>query len=93
MKKTDNIPLWVYLAFSAIETRKGALLLTAACAVFTLYCFPWPRFFTDPAWLVESFLFRDWDWFLMMIPITGWYWISLKWVDRHLGWADTASKE
>lgn len=89
MEKTDKIPIWVYLAFSAISTRKGALWLIWACVAFTLYCIPWPRFFTNPDWLASVFLIDDWSWFAMMVPITLWYWISLKWTDTHHKWGDT----
>ena len=93
MQKTDNMPIWVYLAFSSISTRKGALLLILACAVFTLYCIPWPLFFARPAWLVNLFLIEDWSWFAMMVPITLWYWISLRWIDNHHVWADTGKND
>ncbi len=86
MEKTDNMPIWVYLAFSSIETRKGALLLTWACAVFSVYCIPWALFFPGQHWVIQVFLIEDWSWFAMMLPITAWYWLSLKWVDKNSGW-------
>jgi len=88
MIKTKQTPLWVFLAFSAIETRKGALLLIWACALFTIYCLPW-NIITDGA-LGEFgkliFLIDDWSWIAMMLPMTLWYFISLKWMDKHDGW-------
>jgi hypothetical protein len=32
--KTDNMPIWVWLAFSSIETRKVALSLILAFVIF-----------------------------------------------------------
>jgi len=82
------MPLWVYLAFSSVSTRKGALLLILASAVFTVYCIPWPLFFTGPDWLVSLFLVDDWSWFAAMVPVTCWYWLSLRWIDKHRAWVD-----
>ncbi len=93
MEKTAHMPIWVYLAFSSINTRKAALLLIAACAVFTAYCIPWSVLVTDRDWVGKFFLIDDWSWFAMMVPVTIWYWFSLKWADRHAAWAvaDSAS--
>jgi hypothetical protein len=87
MEKTENMPLWVYLAFSSIRTRKGALLLLASSALFTAYCIPWSKLVAHPVWLGKIFLLDDWSWFAMMIPVTLWYWLSMRWVDRHAAWA------
>ena len=89
MEKTEHMPIWVYLAFSSISTRKAALVLILACVVFTLYCIPWPRLFAIPAWLEGLLLIDDWSWFATMVPLTLWYWMSLRWIDRHHVWADT----
>lgn len=86
MTKDDSTPLWVFLAFSAIETRKAALILIWASLVFSLYCIPWVNYFDQPEWLHKVFLIDDWSWFVMMLPMTLWYWISLKWVDKNRGW-------
>jgi hypothetical protein len=86
MEKNDNMPFWVFLAFSSISTRKGALLLIGACVVFSFYCIPWPLLFTEREWVATVFLIDDWSWLAMMIPILLWYWLSLRWVDRHSGW-------
>jgi len=88
MEKSDNMPIWVYLAFSSITTRKGALLLILACIVFSIYCIPWGRLFTDQGWVSKIFLIEDWSWVAMMVPITLWYWVSLRWIDRNSGWSD-----
>lgn len=92
MQKTKNMPIWVYLAFSSIDSRKGALLLIWACVVFSVYCIPWPQIFAKDDWVVKIFLVDDWSWFAMMIPITFWYWISLRWIDSNSAWAGGAHK-
>lgn len=74
MERTDNMPLWVFLAFMSIETRKGALILTWCSFAFTLFCIP------------LSYYLNDWWWLGMMVPITLWYWLSLQWVDKHSAW-------
>ena len=86
MEKTDNMPIWVYLAFSSISTRKGALILIWVSVAFSIYCIPWSQLFTDQTGLAKIFLIDDWSWFAMMVPVVLWYWLSLKWVDRSLGW-------
>jgi len=42
---------------------------------------------------MKIFLIKDWAWFAMMVPMTLWYWISLRWVDNNAGWADTEQKK
>lgn len=86
MKKTDITPLWVFLAFSSIETRKGALILIWSSILFSLYCIPWVSYFSDNDWVVKLFLIDDWEWFAMMLPMVTWYWVSLRWVDKNSGW-------
>lgn len=86
MEKKDNTPLWVFLAFSSINTRKGALILIWSSIVFTLYCFPWSMFFAEPAWVRQVFLIDDWSWLAMMLPIIVWYYLSLRWIDKNDVW-------
>ena len=88
MEKKDNTPLWVFLAFSSIPSRKGALLLIYSCIVFSIYCIPWAILFTEQDWLGTVFLIDDWSWLAMMIPITIWYLVSLKWMDANSAWDD-----
>lgn len=86
MEKSEKMPLWVYFAFSSISKRRGALLLILASVVFTLYCIPWAGYFDSPGWLASLFVINDWSWFAMMVPITLWYWLSLRWLDKNSGW-------
>jgi hypothetical protein len=86
MKKADDMPLWVSLAFSSIESRKVALWLVFGCVLFSAYCIPWANYFGSVDWVVKIFLIDDWSWFAMMVPITLWYWLSLKWIDNNSGW-------
>ena len=86
MKKNDTTPIWVFLAFSSIETRKGALILLRSSLVFSLYCIPWVFYFNGNEWVAKLFLIDDWTWFAMMLPMTAWYWLSLKWIDKNGGW-------
>lgn len=91
MQKTQDIPLWVFLAFSSIETRKGAIWLIWSSLIFSLYCIPWPLYFENESWIKQVFLIDDWEWFAMMLPMTIWYWLSMKWVDKNRGWDSVAA--
>jgi hypothetical protein len=86
MEKSDDMPLWVFLAFSSINTRKGAMLLIWACLVFSVYCVPWSLLIADQAWVSSVFLIDDWSWIAMMVPILVWYWLSLRWIDKNSAW-------
>jgi len=85
MEKTKNMPLWVFLAFSSIETRKMALILTWSCVIFSVYCIPWVNY-TDNTLVSTIFLIDDWSWLAMMIPLCLWYWLSLRWLDKNAAW-------
>ena len=85
MKKIDKTPLWVSLVYANVHTRKMALIMVIFCVVFTFYCVPWVQFSKNSV-VTKLFLIQDWSWFVMMIPMTIWYWISLKWVDKNAGW-------
>ncbi len=86
MEKKENVPIWVFLAFSSISTRKSALLLILACLLFSVYCIPWATLFPKSLWLVNVFLIDDWSWLAMMVPMTVWYFVSLKWMDNNSAW-------
>ena len=78
MEKKDNIPLWVFLAFSSIETRKGALILIWVCVIFTFLCIP-VSWYPWREWI-------DWSWTGMMFAVTLWYGLALKWADKNSAW-------
>lgn len=85
MKKIDNTPIWVTLAYANVHTRKMALILVMSSATFALYCVPWVLF-SKNLMVAKLFLIKDWNWVAMMIPMTIWYWVGLKWVDKRAGW-------
>ncbi|MES2637748.1 MAG: hypothetical protein V4605_10505 [Pseudomonadota bacterium] len=85
MKQIDKTPFWVTLAYANVHTRKMALILVITCVLFALYCVPWVLF-SKNAMVAKLFVIDDWSWVAMMIPMTIWYWISLKWVDKNAGW-------
>jgi predicted MFS family arabinose efflux permease len=87
MKISDNTPLWVTLAYGNINTRKSALILIVCSVIFTVYCFPWAHFSQHPM-VARLFLIKDWSWFAVMLPMIVWYWLSLKWVDKHEAWGN-----
>ncbi|MEJ2608890.1 MAG: hypothetical protein P8179_02120 [Candidatus Thiodiazotropha sp.] len=93
MDKKDNTPMWVFLAFSSINSRKGALWLIWSCLIFSLYCIPWSLLVPNPDWVMKIFLIDDWSWVAMMIPIIVWYWLSLRWVDKNSGWEETKESD
>ena len=85
MKQIDKTPLWVSLVYANVHTRKMALIMVIFCVAFTIYCVPWAQFSTNTT-VTKLFLIKDWSWVAMMIPMTIWYWLSLKWVDKNAGW-------
>lgn len=86
MDKKETTPLWVLVAFSSIQTRVGATRLIWACVIFTIYCIPWPAFFSTQELWINKILIEDWSWFYMMLPIIAWYWLCLKWMDNNHAW-------
>lgn len=88
MEKDDNVPLWVFLAFSSISKRKTALLLIYSCVMFSIYCVPWPTLFAEPEWISNVFLISDWSWLAMMVPMTIWYSASFRWMDKNSAWSN-----
>ena len=93
MERTDNMPIWVFLAFSSIPSRRGALWLIWICVAFTIYCIPWSLIITGNDWVAKIFMIDDWSWIAMMIPIVIWYWLSLRWVDTNSAWEGAGQKE
>jgi hypothetical protein len=93
MEKKENMPIWVFLALSSISSRKTVLYMIVGCIAFTAYCFPWVQFFSSHKWIETIFLISDWSWFAMMVPMTIWYWMSLRWADNNDAWADSSTEE
>ena len=89
MEKTPKIPLWVFLAFNAIETRKGALILISCCALFAVLCIPALNVvLANKVGIPADYQLKDdWSWFLMMVPMTGWYVAALWWSDKNDAWS------
>ena len=85
MKKIDKTPLWVSLVYANVHTRKMAIIMVVFCVAFTVYCVPWAHYSKNTV-VANLFLIDDWSWVAMMIPMTIWYWLSLKWVDKNAGW-------
>ena len=83
---TEKTPIWIQLAFSSIQTRRSALILILAAAIFAIYCVPWSLLFIDTPWLETFFLITDWSWLAMMVPIIIWYLLALRWMDKHAEW-------
>ena len=90
MEKSDNMPLWVFLAFASINTRKAALILIWICVIFSVYCIPWSLLF-DAELVKTVFLIDDWSWIAMMVPIVIWYVLSLRWLDKNEAWQTPVS--
>ena len=86
MEKTKEMPIWVFLAFSSIESRRTAMWLIYSCIGFSVYCIPWSLLASDFDWVGKIFLIDDWSWLAMMVPMTFWYFLSLRWVDKNTGW-------
>ena len=84
-QKPKKMPLWVLLAFSSINKRKHAIILIWASVLFTVYCLPWTNFI-DHEIVASLFLIDDWSWIAMMIPISAWYILSLRWMDQNKSW-------
>lgn len=83
MDKRDNMPLWVFLALMNIETKKGALILIWCSVAFGLICIPMS--------IYQPFGTVDWTWVAMMAGVTLWYWLSMKWVDKHALWPEATA--
>ncbi len=80
MDKKDNMPLWVFLGLLNLETRKAALILVSFTFVFGLIFLPLPYILDDWNWM-DVF-----NWSGMMFAIALWYWLSMRWVDKHSSW-------
>ncbi len=88
MQKSETMPWWVFLAFSSVEKRKTALLIIWFSLLFSFYCIPWASLIDPSLGMNQLFLIDDWTWAASMFPMTLWYWMSLKWLDKHDGWLE-----
>ncbi|MGB5326534.1 MAG: hypothetical protein WBN40_14095 [Pseudomonadales bacterium] len=86
MERTKNMPLWVFLAFASIETKKAGLMLTLGSLLFAIYCLPWTQFYPGAGWIEKVFLVDDWSWFGMMVPIFIWYALAFRWIEKNACW-------
>lgn len=85
MKEIENTPLWVQLAWGNVGTRKLAMWMIFICIIFGFYCIPWTQYTNHPL-VAKLSLINDWSWALSMMPLTIWYWVAARWVDKHDGW-------
>ncbi|MBI5460745.1 MAG: hypothetical protein HY941_00990 [Gammaproteobacteria bacterium] len=76
MQRTSGMPLWVFLGLNNINTRKGALLLFWSSFAFSAACIP-----------LAYYAVVGWSWAAVMFPCALWYWLCIRWVDNHTGWA------
>ena len=86
---SPKMPIWVLLAFSNLHKRKHAIILIWASILFTLYCLPLVKF-VDNDIVSTLFLIDDWSWIAFMIPISIWYLLSLRWMDKNDAWEQLA---
>jgi hypothetical protein len=82
------MPIWIYLPFAGIETRRGALWMIWCNILCCLYCIPWSQYIADVPWISRLFLIEGWLWFAVMVAITLWSWVALKWIDRNAAWSE-----
>ena len=92
MKSQDKTPMWVYLAFASVKTRRGAVFMVWLSTFCSLYCIPWSKY-TPAPWAGKVFLIDNWIWLGVMIVITLWYWLSLKWTDRNHVWSESIPEQ
>lgn len=83
MDRKDNMPMWVFLALASIDTRKIGMMLVWACLIFALGFLPLPLLLDNWTWLEVL------EWSGVLYPMTLWYWLSIRWVDKHSSWDTT----
>jgi len=83
MTKSNNMPMWVFLALMSIESKKGAKILVWSSFSFGLLCIPLA--------IYQPFDTVDWTWVAMMVPVTLWYWLSMRWVDKQSAWPEVSA--
>ena len=80
------VPWWVFAAVFYIKTRAGGAWLLGICLASTLYCLPWSQFLNANSRIAWLFLAPDWSWFAIMVPMTLWYWLAVRWMNRNNAW-------
>jgi hypothetical protein len=85
MKVSESTPFWVKLVYANVPTRKMALMLSLTCSIFALFCVPWASM-SQNILLTKLTVVDDWGWFVMLLPMSAWYWLSLLWVDKNNAW-------
>ena len=73
MKKTDNMPEWVYWGLWGIGSRKVAWGFLVFSVLLTLVAIP------------IGVLIREYSFFLV-IAAPVWYWFSIRWADKNDAW-------
>ncbi len=81
MERRDNMPLWVFLGLLNIESKKHALILVWSFVLLSIASIP------------LSYYMDDWSWAVMMIALTPWYWLSMRWVDKNSSWDKSIQAE
>ncbi len=86
--KRENTPIWAYLPFASVETRKGAYALIWCNVLCSLYCVPWSQYFIGVDWVAKIFVIDHWYWFAAMIAITVWYCLSFRRIIGSNAWPE-----
>jgi hypothetical protein len=77
-------PFWVQAATSTVRSARGGRWLVGVCVLCSVYCLPWPVLLgqVEQPW----YLAPDWSWFVVMLAMTAWYAIAVRWMNRHRAW-------
>ncbi len=73
MKRTQNMPSWVYLGLWGIQSRRAALGYFIASLIVAI------------AIAVLSVLMQDY-WLASIVLVPFWYWAAIKWGDNNALW-------
>lgn len=77
MERSNSMPLWVFLGLMNVETRKGARILVYLMILVSVLSIP------------ASLYYADWTWAATLLPMGLWYWLCLRWADKHAIWTQT----
>lgn len=87
MEKKDNMPLWVFFGISSINTRKGGMMLVWSCVVCGILFLPWTTWVPSMNFIPKDYRIDDLSWAAPTFLIAGWYWMCVRWVDKHSNWS------